>query len=288
MAPRGSPRLFDATRSALPGNAFLVSTAISPTDQMVQEAREVSKRICAQFVPRGKQSVASMLDSHGATFGYMVTRRAGRTTVRHELCRREDNLRLAVNPRMWSRVASNQGGFRDAPLARALCPPGTDTPVRVVDATAGLGGTALRIAASFQCAVTALEASAPLASLLHYGMRTLGTDDAPWSAAARCVTAVHADAATFDYAVAGGGERPCCIYLNPCLPIRRAAREDLFLQQVASLQPISALCLHHALDTVSQRVVLRVPSDAEANVVHGLRPSLCVTGGQSNYLVFEK
>ena len=125
---------------------------------------------------RSSTSLKRILGDVGVEFAYVVAREPGGTAVRHELCRRVDDRRLFAHPRQWRQAQAS--GFREAPLARALCPPGAAEPLHIIDATAGLGGTALRIAHTFGCRVTAVEVSAPLACLLEYGMRSLAAQQA--------------------------------------------------------------------------------------------------------------
>ena len=272
---------FDVTQLELPGSALLVTTARSPSESMLHDARDVSERLAAPLVSRGKGSLRRLLDETGVDFAYVVAREPGGTAVRHQICRRFDERKLFAHPRMWRRAQS--AGFREAPLARALCPPGAAEPTHVIDATAGLGGTALRIAHTFGCSVTAVEVSAPLACVLDYGMQSLALQDKPWAPAAQRITVVHADADTF---LAERPARACAVYLNPCMDVRRKDREDEFLQQVARLKPISSGCIQHALGAATQRVVLRMPAGSDPPAL-GVEPTECVRGGQSNYWRFE-
>lgn len=290
----GWPRLsFDTTRLELPGSALVVTTARQPSAAMLDEARDVSARLGAPLVPRDDRSVASVLDASGGAFCYVVareTRADVRTPIRHELARRADGRRLFVNPRMWRLATAS--GFRATPLARALAPPGAPAPTHVIDATAGLGGTALRISEAFGCAVTAVEVSAPLACLLDHGMRSLAQQPKPWAKAAQRVAVVHADAEDYLERVASakqGPGRPCAVFVNPCLDVRRMDDEDAFLQQLARLAPISDSCLEHALAAATQRVVLRLPKAADTrSVIRAVGPPAdCVKGRQSDYWVFE-
>lgn len=149
----------------------------------------------------------------------------------------DPTMRLFTNPRMWSKVKTSTG-FGAAPLARAICPEGEPPPLRVLDGTAGLGGTAIRLSETFglSCEVTAVEASAPLACLLDYGLRRLAVQDRAWAAAAGRVRVEHADAAA--HLANSFGEnsklpRPCVVYLNPCMDLARPSNSrlaDLFAQ----------------------------------------------------------
>ena len=283
---------FDASRVELPGSSLLVTTARHPSAAMLNEARYVSHRLAAPLLPRGDLSIAKLLDSVGVEHGYVVARENGGTAVRHELVRRTSDRRLFVHPRQW-RLAQ-AAGFREAPLARALWPVGdVCEPRHIIDATAGLGGTALRIAHTFGCRVTAVEVSAPLACLLEHGMRSLASQAKPWAPAARRVDVVHDDAAAFLAAAAAAGEPsalPDAVYLNPCMDVRRKDEEDAFLQEVARCSPISAECLESALTAATRRVVLRLPaavSDPRTLLGSIAEPIDCVEGKQSTFWVFD-
>ena len=174
---------------------------------------------------------------------------------------------------------------------RYLAPPLTRQPAVVgrliVDGTAGLGGTSLRLAHGFNCDVTAVEASGPLACLLDYGLVRMAAEPKEWASAASRVTAVHADTAVYLGGVAAA-DRPCVVYLNPCMELKKLDRVDAFLHEVARLQPISGSCLHAALAAATCRVVLRVPHGHDpAEAAHGTTPSRTIHGGQSDFLVFE-
>jgi len=293
------PNAFDATRLELSSSYLVVTTASKPSEAMEKEAQEVSHRLNVPYVPRGDASITKLLRTAGVDFAYVVARtnEGASWIVRHEI-KRSSNEKQALfpNPRMWRMVKAS--GFRNEPLARALCPIGEEDPVHVIDATAGLGGTALRIAHTFDlCKVTAVEVSAPLACLLDYGMRAMATHDKPWSAAAGKVSVVHADASTYlaelgAAALDGHGTdmlrpRPCVVYLNPCMDIRRKSEEDMFLHQLARLTPISSDFLQNAIAAATRRVVVRLPTGSDPQTLFGIEPTDCIEGGQSNFWVFS-
>ena len=201
-------------------------------------------------------------------------------------------MRLFTNPRMWSKVKTSTG-FGAAPLARAISREDEPPPLRIVDGTAGLGGTAIRISETFgpSCEVTAVEASTPLAVLLEYGLQRLASQPTAWAAAAGRVRAVHADAAEYLERLAGdqAARRPCVVYLNPCMDLARPSEEDRFLHKVARLSPISELCLATARRVATRRVVMRAPNGADPMAVgYGETPDRVVKGKQSSYFVYEQ
>ena len=100
---------------------------------------------------------------------------------------------------------------------------------------------------------------------------------------------MHADAA--DFLRGHDAPGPCVVYLNPCLDIRTTDSEDLFLHQLARLEPISTICLHAAIEAATRRVVLRVPHGVDPMAAsHGLAPTRIVSSkhAQSGFLVFDK
>ena len=276
--------------------AMIVSTSAKPTPRMLREATEVSHRLGAQLVPRHgtngyARTIARLLSDGEAEFAYIVGRekRSENNGLVHEMRRRGDSRRLFVHPRMWTLVKSQ--GFESTPLAKAICAPGEQPPRHVCDATAGLGGTALRIAEAFgpNCHVTAVEASAPLACLLEYGMQNLAEEQKAWSPAASRVRCVHADAAHyFERPVVGELGAPDVVFLNPCLQIKRVDPFDIFLQQLAELAPISEHCFHGALSTARRRVILRIPNGVDPLVAgYGRASTRAVKGAQSDYHVYD-
>eukprot|EP01079_Euglenida_sp_SAG-EU17-18_P012536 gene12536-2287_t len=262
---------------------------------MLRDAQEVAGNLGARLVPREQHTVAKIFECHAAEHMYMVGRDK-HAALRHELRRRRDGQRLYANPRMWRFFKGASSERAMPPLAKAILGGDPAPPAHVVDATAGLGGTALRIAHITGCHVTAVEASGPLACLLKYGMPRLAQQvnmrsgaREGWAEAAERVHTVHADAADFFESRMPALRVPCVVYLNPCMPLPKQSTEDEFLHQVACLQPISERCLRGALALARRRVVLRAPRGANlADVCHGLEPSWTQKGGQSDYLVFER
>ena len=230
------------------------------------------------------------MDRHRVKYIYLVARTTNNHfAARHEVGRRQDSCRLFAHPRNWPQ--SKGTGFENLPIARALRLPDEPPPSLVMDATAGLGGTALRISEAFGCRVSAVEVSAPLALLVKYGMARMAAEEKSWSAAAARVSVIHADATDALKGIVEGREpRPCAIYLNPCMDLCKPAKADLFLHELARLQPVSELCLHMAVEAAERRVVLRVPHGVDPLVAtHGLVPTRTVTTTQqSDYFVFDK
>jgi len=268
---------------------LVVSTSKDPTDLMLEQVLEVSRRIGAEYIPRRTQKLHHLCARAASGIAYVIKKadtRDGTALPLHELCDAEGS-RLFTNPRMWPLVRDK----RNEPLLRAIAPLDRPLPTRVVDATAGLGGTAVRIAHSCgeRCKVIAVEISAPIACQLDYGMRRLASQGAEWSEAAARIEVVHADAATFlrTQSIQDVDERAGVVYLNPCMDLR-SSREDAFLHKIASLKPIAEEAFSIAMDHATSRVVLRHPKGVD--LPFGLTEA-CFTripGGQSDFLVVEK
>eukprot|EP00419_Tripos_fusus_P014349 CAMPEP_0172749122 /NCGR_PEP_ID=MMETSP1074-20121228/146595_1 /TAXON_ID=2916 /ORGANISM="Ceratium fusus, Strain PA161109" /LENGTH=173 /DNA_ID=CAMNT_0013581007 /DNA_START=58 /DNA_END=574 /DNA_ORIENTATION=+ len=149
---------------------------------------------------------------------------------------------------------------RAQPLVRAVAPDcNLESPLRIVDAMAGLGGTALRMAHACGrgCHVTASEVSAPLACLLHFGLQRLASQGEDWSEPAQRVEALCADAEDFLRERGRTGPSFDVVYLNPCLDISALSKEDLLLQRLARQLPVTQETFEAAVACASRRVVLR-------------------------------
>ncbi|CAE8711028.1 unnamed protein product [Polarella glacialis] len=226
---------------------------------METQASSVALRLGAQVVFRGRQPLSQILASSEAGLGYVLRRvslRNGSAELRHEICDGEGG-RLYTNPRMWPLIVDR---FSE-PLVRAVRgPPGEPPLGTVVDAMAGLGGTALRLADTCgpACRLVAVEVSSPLACLMEHGMQRLAGHGEVWSEAASRVEVVQADAQDFLAAWAAGNgagaELPDVVYLNPCLDVTRPSKEDLLLHKLACLKPVGREMFEAAVACAQRRV----------------------------------
>ncbi len=148
---------------------------------------------------------------------------------------------------------------RREPLARAL----GRRARTVVDATAGLGGDALRLA-GLGCTVIAVERSPWIAALLDDALERLRAGAGTLADLAGHVTLIHADAREF---LAGHGDRPDAVYLDPMFPPRRrqsaaVRKELLWLRELAGDDPDADALLTAALASARERVIVKRPHHA--------------------------
>ncbi|CAK0829641.1 unnamed protein product, partial [Prorocentrum cordatum] len=289
-AAGGGLPAFDAGRAAAPGSDLVVTTARAPSPDIEAQAAEVSARLGARLVVRGRRPLLDVLAESRSGLAYLVggANWKERAEVRHEICDGRGG-RVFVNPRMWRIIPD----VMRQPLIQAVAPAGEPPPGDVVDATAGLGGTSLRIAhaCGARCRLTACEISAPLACLLDFGLRRLAAQGEEWSEPASRVRAVHADALELlsARALAPPADRPDVVYLNPCMDLGSASAEDAFLHRVASLRPIAQDVFEAAVACARRRVVLRHQRGLPPpfGLRDGAPATRVVRGGQSDFLVLE-
>merc|ERR1719265_2839598 len=132
-------------------------TCKKPSPDVVKQAAEASEFLGAPFEERCGLSMKALAAKASSGLVYVVRRvqrRDGVFEPRHEICDAQGN-RVYANPRMWPLITDPAA----QPLMRAIMPPGEAAPHWVIDATAGLGGTAMRIAhaCGAPCRVTAVE-----------------------------------------------------------------------------------------------------------------------------------
>lgn len=148
---------------------------------------------------------------------------------------------------------------RREPLARAL-----GRKVRtVVDATAGLGGDALRLA-GLGCTVTAIERSPWIAALLDDALERVRAGAGTLADMARRITLIHADAREF---LTNHADRPDAVYLDPMFPPKRRKRaavrkELLWLRELAGDDLDAGALLSAALAAARERVIVKRPNHA--------------------------
>ncbi|MEK6550622.1 MAG: class I SAM-dependent methyltransferase [Pseudomonadota bacterium] len=148
---------------------------------------------------------------------------------------------------------------RREPLARAL----GRTVRSVVDATAGLGGDALRLA-GLGCTVIAVERSPWIAALLDDALARLRAGAGTLADLAGRITLIHADAREF---LANHEDRPDAVYLDPMFPPKRRKRaavrkELLWLRELAGDDPDADALLSAALAAARERVIVKRPDHA--------------------------
>lgn len=162
------------------------------------------------------------------------------------------------------------------PLGRAL---GRGTR-RVIDATAGLGGDSILLAA--RCAVIAIERHPAVAALLRDGVRRAERDGV---LARERVTVVVGDARTLLPQLAPGAD---AIFLDPMFPPKRkrsaAVRKEQRLLRALVGDDADAGELLDVARACSQRVIVKRPAYAQPLA---LRPTASYTGKLVRYDVYR-
>ncbi len=170
---------------------------------------------------------------------------------------------------------------RREPLARAL---GRKVHT-IVDATAGLGGDALRLA-GLGCTVIALERSPWIAALLDDTLERHRASTGALADMAGHITLIHADAREF---LARPGERPDAVYIDPMFPAKRrksaAVRKELvWLRELAGDDTDAEALLTAALAAARERVIVKRPGHAPPL---GPEPTVSYAGKLVRYDVYR-
>lgn len=168
-----------------------------------------------------------------------------------------------------------------------------DLPIRVLDATAGMGSDAYILAAS-GCEITLLEKSPVMAALLADGLQRARTGSDPRVAGhVGRMSLVHADASDYLDDLAGSSEVPDVVCLDPMFPPRRKSarvKKDMALMQelLPPNEDIDSL-LAAALRVARKRVVLKRPGRGRAGkgeAAPGPRPDFVVPGKACHFQVY--
>ena len=170
---------------------------------------------------------------------------------------------------------------RREPLARAL-----GRKVRtVVDATAGLGGDALRLA-GLGCTVIAIERSPWIAALLDDTLQRLRAGTGALANMAGRITLIHADASQF---LTKQEDRPDAVYIDPMFPAKRrrsaaVRKELLWLRELAGDDLDAVALLTAALAAARERVIVKRPHHAQPL---GPKPTVSYAGKLIRYDVYR-
>lgn len=179
-----------------------------------------------------------------------------------------------------------QGEGRRQPLPRAAgFAPGV-TPT-VIDATAGLGRSALQLA-GLGASVTLIERSAPVHALLEDAMARAQAEGGDLAAAMARMTLIHADARHY-LADLAPDARPDVVLVDPMHPPRAKTalvkQELRLLRDLVGPDPDALELMQAALGAARRRVVLTWP--LRAPPMAGLRnPSHSVRTGTLRFDVF--
>lgn len=158
-----------------------------------------------------------------------------------------------------------QGGHRKEPLARAIGLGRLPDPIRVLDATAGLGRDAFRLAC-LGCCVTAVERSPIVFALLQDGLRRALEHGPTEQAIGGRLSISSVDAATW-LADCEEEQRPDVIYLDPMHPERTKSatvrKEMRLIRQVVGGDSDATQLLTTARAFARHRVVVKRPARVE-------------------------
>jgi len=175
------------------------------------------------------------------------------------------------------------GGGKKQLLARACGLKGSKKPT-IIDATAGLGRDAF-VLASLGCPVLMLERSAIIAALLQDGLERLNSVTCATQAIS--LRLEHVEACTF-LSQLTPNERPDVIFLDPMHPMRQKSalvkKEMRIIRDLVGADLDAEKLLSHALQVATQRVVLKLPRNA--NTLPGSKPSLSYQGKSTRFDVF--
>jgi 16S rRNA (guanine1516-N2)-methyltransferase len=165
---------------------------------------------------------------------------------------------------------------------------GKKSPLRILDATAGLGRDAF-VLADLGCEVELCEREPVIVELLRAGLHIASGNDDPWLAGV--VQRMHLYPGDARQNLAPRHQAVDVIYLDPMFPARlksaavkkEMALFQLLLQHSADPQDADAL-LRWALDQDTARVVVKRP--AKAPQLAGMAPSHCISGKSVRYDVY--
>ena len=258
---------------------FVVTTVRNPGAPARARAHEVARRTGARLVER-PGAFESLFDTYDVEHVYVCKK------DRDEV-RRRDGQRLFVHPGLYAQKRGR--GVRYPLVDAALGTESSADPVRsVLDCTLGLAGDALVLAGALEAAVTGLEYSPVLFSLLEEGLARLARPHPQkgamaWQDAAARVRPVASDALTFLAAQAGA--RFDVVYLDPMMT-RPLGQNPMFevLRAFAHPAPVSQTLLVEAARVARRRVVLKLPHDTLAPP-DALRWDRTVTGSAVDYFV---
>jgi 16S rRNA (guanine1516-N2)-methyltransferase len=180
------------------------------------------------------------------------------------------------------------GGGRGQALARAIGLKGGagTTPLRVLDATAGLGRDAF-VLATLGANVHMIERSAIVAALLQDGLARASADATVGPLVTGRLQLTVADARLL-LPTLSADQQPDVIYLDPMYPERHTAalvkKESRALRRLVGADPDAAELLAAALAHRPRRVVVKRPRSAP--FLAGFEPSLQLESKTTRYDVY--
>jgi len=252
---------------------LIVTTTLRPSAALEARAALVAARTGWPLVPR-RAALARLRQEHGAAVCYVVG------SQRDEL--QSDADALFVHPGLF--YLKRDTGLSH-PLIRSVAPSGGRPPIRVVDATLGLGGDALHLAWALGTSLIGLEASPVIYSLLEEGLaRMASTPLRGFADPASRVHPVLVDALQWLAEQPAGSAD--VVYLDPMFetPLSAPPGFELF-RGFAHAVTLSEELVEAACRVASARVVIKIPGASQ--VPDFRRFDGRVRGGAVDYLVVE-
>ena len=249
-----------------------VTTVQGATVAVERRGREVAARIGAPFVAR-EGSLAQLRRRADAEILYV----AGR--ARDEL--RSEHGQIFVHGGMLAqRVAQGLAH----PLIRAVAPDGPRRVRRIIDATLGLAGDALLLAAVLDAEIDGFEKSPALACLLEDGLRRLRVE--PESLRGGAARRIHLEPGSAERGLASRDLSADVVVFDPMFDVPRRAQPNFeLLRAVAETTPLSDDTFALA-KAIAPRVVLKLPRGAPAPDALGCTRR--ERGKAIDYAVFER
>lgn len=260
-----------------PTDALRVMTIPKAPPDLIERSQARAAELGLEWVRRDR-GVKTVLARHGASLAYVVSREKEMLT--------DGERSLFMHPGLFY---LKQGDGRTHPLIRALSPEGAPPVRRVIDATLGLAGDALHVAAVLDVEILGIEASPILASLVREGLERVARERRRWRRPASAITVRQGQA--LDVLQGLGDGAADVVYLDPMFvePLGAQPGFDLLRLVADASQPSSAL-LAEAARVALRRVVVKVGGAAPPPAAAPPPPGWnhWVRGGAVDYHVLEK
>lgn len=241
----------------------IVTTAHRVQPELVQRVARVCAMTGWPSVTRQDQPLRALVQMHELV--YVVGREQDRLVA--------SDGELHVHPGL---LKTRLHTGLDHPLIRAIAPRGCAT--HVIDATLGLAGDALHLAAALRCRVTGIEVAPPLAMLLESGLARLARQPDPVGGAAQRID-LHVGHATQVLAQRPENSANAVLLAPMYATPDRAMPGFHLLRQVAHHAPPDRELVRQAL-RVAPRLVVKVPRGAPPPPYLQVGPTLEVVHGK--------
>ena len=246
---------------------MFITTAAAPSTKLIGRARAVAERCGAPYRPR-VGAIEAMLQAAHSDLAYVVGR------SREEL--RSAEAGLFVHAGMF---AHKRDLAREHPFVRAVVRGGPCT--SIVDATIGLAGDALHLAAVLGVPITGVEGSPAVYCLLEEGLSRLAAAGGEVGAAAARIRLQHGESC--ETLATMPADSADVVVLDPMFPVERPAAPGFALLRAVAHPGVDPQALIEPARRVARRhVVLKYPT----------RPTIppCddrIDGKALRYLVYE-